>query len=48
MQGFIILANIGTEKLIVTNVDGRTEIRTPMSHPCDEKILLLHKVSAKG
>ena len=40
MQGFIILAIIGTEKLIVTKVDGRndgrtdgrTEIRTPISH----------------
>ena len=25
MQGFIILAIIGTEKLIVTEVDGRTD-----------------------
>ena len=25
MQGFIILAIIGTEKLIVTKVDGQTE-----------------------
>ena len=25
MQGFIIIAFIGTEKLIVTEVDGRTE-----------------------
>ena len=34
MQGFIILAIIGTEKLIVTNLtDGWTEIRTPISHP---------------
>ena len=32
MQGFIILAIIGTEKLIVTEVDGRTEIGT-ISHP---------------
>ena len=37
MQGFIILAIIGTEKLIVTEFDGRTERRTeiltPISHP---------------
>ena len=40
MQGFIILAIIGTEKLIVTKIDiqndgrteGQTEIRTPISH----------------
>ena len=48
MQGFIILAIIGTEKLIVTEVvgrtegmkDGRTEFRVPKSHPamsrCDK------------
>ena len=28
MQGFIILAFIGTEKLIVTEVDGLTDGRT--------------------
>ena len=28
MQGFIILAIIGTEKLIVTEVDGQNEGRT--------------------
>ena len=37
MQYFIILAIIGTQKLILTEVDGRTggqtEIRTPISHP---------------
>ena len=37
MQGFIIVAIIGTEKLITTEVDGQTqdrltEIRTPVSH----------------
>ena len=38
MQGFIILAIIGTEQLITTESDGqtqdrRTEIGTPISHP---------------
>ena len=33
MQGFIILAIIGTEKLTVTEVDGWTEIRNPLLHP---------------
>ena len=40
MQGFIILAIIGTEKLFMTEVDRRTEIRTPKSHPairCDKE-----------
>ena len=41
MQGFIILAFISTEKLIVTEVDGltdgRTEIRTHISHPAISK-----------
>ena len=48
MQCFIILFIIGTEKLIVSTVDGQTdgmtdgwtEIRTPISHPainrCDK------------
>ena len=43
--GFIILAIIGIEHLIVTEVDGQTnggtEIQTPISHPaisrCDKK-----------
>ena len=41
MQDFIILAIICTLKLIVTEVDRRTEIRTPILHPaisrCDKK-----------
>ena len=41
LQGFIILAIIGTEKLIVTEVDRLTEIQTPISHPavsrCNKK-----------
>ena len=43
MQCLIILAIIGTEKLIVTKVDGRTEIRMAKSHPaksrCDKNYL---------
>ena len=50
MQSYIILAIIGTEKFIVTEVDGQTELHTdgwteiltPISHPaisrCDKNI----------
>ena len=45
MQGFIILAIIGTEKLIVTKLNGRTEIQSPASHPdisrCDKKLSMI-------
>ena len=41
MQGFIILAIIGTAKLFMTEVDGWTEIQTPKTHlaisRCDKK-----------
>ena len=41
LQGFIILAIIGNQKLIVAEVDRRTEIQTPILHPaisrCNKK-----------
>ena len=48
MQSFIILAIIGTEKLIVTEVDGRTEWRTLLHLDSCWVLTVLEKAAKKA
>ena len=38
MQGFMILAIIGTEKLLLTKVDGRTDGKLNYIAPCYKQV----------